>query len=154
MHQICYCLLRMDDNGDAQFDDELLNSTTQVYADAIGIEKDTASKRGTAAKFGVNDLLKQPSPRLFSSHIRYKNLPPSLSKAGKVVMISRNPKDALVSAFFFYKKLWDDAANNGMDPKGFEERVGKGMAHHYKLYNEIVTESEFGYCDWYTWHEE
>jgi hypothetical protein len=157
MHQICYCLLRMDEHGECEFGDLVIGSTTQVYPDAIGVDKDPTSS-GSPKKFGVNDLLRQPRPRLISSHIRAGNLPPSLGSAGKLVMISRNPKDALISAFFFFTKLWKmmEAAgpSANMSAEGFKSRVGKGLEHFYEIYNEVyeTKEGQYAYGDYYTWH--
>ncbi|CAI9299704.1 unnamed protein product [Lactuca saligna] len=48
------------------------------------------------------------SPRLFSSHIPYRTLPKSILESGcRLVYMCRNPKDALVSWFYFANKLTD-----------------------------------------------
>ena len=115
LHQILFCLLRMSEDG--TFPRELegwLGSSGQVYPDGI-----PAAPPGVPNKFSgstVHDMAEQESPRLFTTHIRAGNLPPSLltgaddaigstGGAGRMVVICRNPKDACVSGYYFAKKL-------------------------------------------------
>jgi hypothetical protein len=58
--------------------------------------------------WSVADLIAQPAPRLFSSHIKAANLPTSLASPGsqaRLVLCTRCPKDALLSGYFFVEKL-------------------------------------------------
>ena len=68
-------------------------------------------------------VLKQDSPRLFTTHIRSGNLPPALTGvvdptasgpaaapradggSGRLIVIARNPKDAIISGYYFAEKL-------------------------------------------------
>ena len=51
-------------------------------------------------------LLEQmPSPRTFMTHYQLELLPDSLNKKAKVVYVARNPKDVLVSLYYFHKKI-------------------------------------------------
>ena len=132
LHQILFCLLRMDDEGgfDAPLDDEgrpeMLGSTGQVYPDSVPVKP--ASDPGSQATPGgrggrgggggrggrgggrggrggrggggigassIEALMAQPEPRLFTTHIRGPMLPPSLQANGRLVVIARNPKDAI-----------------------------------------------------------
>ncbi|PSS08012.1 Cytosolic sulfotransferase [Actinidia chinensis var. chinensis] len=51
-----------------------------------------------------------PSPRLFATHISYISLPMSVLSSGcRIVYICRNPKDVLVSMWYFVANLRDEA---------------------------------------------
>ena len=45
------------------------------------------------------------SPRVLYTHYQRELLPDDLNKKAKVVYVARNPKDVLVSLYYFYKKL-------------------------------------------------
>ncbi|XP_060229628.1 amine sulfotransferase-like isoform X2 [Meriones unguiculatus] len=48
------------------------------------------------------DYVKMPSPRIFTSHLPYYLVPKGLkSKKAKILYIYRNPKDVLISYFYF-----------------------------------------------------
>ncbi|XP_066462968.1 amine sulfotransferase-like isoform X1 [Eleutherodactylus coqui] len=50
------------------------------------------------------DFKSRPSPRLFSSHLPYYLMPrDSRFRMGKIIYVCRNPKDAMVSFYHFYK---------------------------------------------------
>ncbi|XP_060094124.1 sulfotransferase 2B1-like [Heteronotia binoei] len=60
---------------------------------------------------GQETALKYPPPRLLSSHLQFQLFPKSfLHSKAKVIYTSRNPKDVLVSHYYFSKavKLWKD----------------------------------------------
>uniref|UniRef100_A0A670HLK3 Sulfotransferase n=1 Tax=Podarcis muralis TaxID=64176 RepID=A0A670HLK3_PODMU len=65
----------------------------------------------------LQELGKQPSPRIISTHLHYDNIPKSfIEKKVKMLVLFRNPKDAAVSYYHFYNKnpilpdvgSWDD----------------------------------------------
>ncbi|XP_063775401.1 amine sulfotransferase-like [Pseudophryne corroboree] len=52
------------------------------------------------------DFDSRPSPRLFTSHLPYYLMPKDLrNKIGKVIYVSRNPKDVVVSFYYFHKLI-------------------------------------------------
>ncbi|XP_056236940.1 amine sulfotransferase-like isoform X1 [Seriola aureovittata] len=63
-----------------------------------------------------------PSPRLRVTHLQHQFMPPALSQRGKVIYVARNPKDVLVSYFYFHK-----LANMLETPKDFDEFFEKFM---------------------------
>ncbi|KAL6844936.1 hypothetical protein ACP4OV_025595 [Aristida adscensionis] len=58
------------------------------------------------------ELEELPSPRVFACHLPHSMLPMSITEHCRIVYISRNPKDALVSSWLFTKK---SAAAVGVD---------------------------------------
>ncbi|XP_033958680.1 amine sulfotransferase-like [Pseudochaenichthys georgianus] len=64
-----------------------------------------------------------PSPRMRVSHLQHQFMPSALSqKKGKVIYVARNPKDILVSYFYFHK-----LAKMLETPKDFDDFFEKFM---------------------------
>ncbi|TKS81540.1 Amine sulfotransferase [Collichthys lucidus] len=64
-----------------------------------------------------------PSPRLRVTHLQHHFMPAALSqRKGKVIYVARNPKDVLVSYFYFHK-----VANMLETPKDFDDFFEKFM---------------------------
>ncbi|XP_046448153.1 sulfotransferase 1 family member D1-like isoform X7 [Daphnia pulex] len=51
----------------------------------------------------VEKLEQMPSPRVLQSHLPFQLLPTRLLNTAKVIYVARNPKDAIVSFFYFHK---------------------------------------------------
>ncbi|KAM4040979.1 amine sulfotransferase-like isoform 1-T3 [Anomaloglossus baeobatrachus] len=71
-----------------------------------GTEQITNIERAPSIEYNIYnvDFKSRPSPRLFSSHLPYYLMPKDLrSRMGKIISVSRNPKDVLVSFYHFYK---------------------------------------------------
>ncbi|XP_069052998.1 amine sulfotransferase-like [Lepisosteus oculatus] len=70
---------------------------------------------------GRPDYNLRPSPRLFASHLTPALLPRGLrEKRAKVVYVMRNPKDAMVS-YFYFSHVWAKLET----PKSFEDFMEK-----------------------------
>lgn len=70
--------------------------------------------------FCAQDLLDQPSPRLFSTHLPPRMLPEALKATGKMVYVLRNPKDAQVSMHYMGgtpEDGWEGSFERLMDPQ-------------------------------------
>jgi hypothetical protein len=108
LHQIVFCMLRMDEHGAFPADTTrpyTLGAKEQVYPDAIGRREPAGG--GVGGPYTLDDMFEQARPRLFTTHIRAPNLPPSLRDSGKLIVMARNPKDALVSGYFFCARAPD-----------------------------------------------
>ncbi|KAM4040984.1 amine sulfotransferase-like isoform 1-T3 [Anomaloglossus baeobatrachus] len=71
-----------------------------------GTEQITNIERAPWIEYNIYnvDFKSRPSPRLFSSHLPYYLLPKDMRfRMGKIIYVSRNPKDVLVSMYHFYK---------------------------------------------------
>merc|ERR1719210_519834 len=129
----------------------MLGGSHQVYPDGIPLSR-PAPGEPPLTRFGgwaFEDMLGQPRPRLFTTHMRAENLPPSLSRRARLVMISRNPKDALVSHYYFLKKIFSE----GKYPQ-LKQHLAGGMAGFYDSFNRTVRAAGPSYGDYYTWHRD
>ncbi|XP_033760688.1 amine sulfotransferase-like [Pecten maximus] len=64
----------------------------------------------------VDFLEKLPSPRILASHMTFDRLPRQVREGkGKVVVVSRNPKDAAVSLYHFLMKINQSAFKGSWD---------------------------------------
>ena len=156
----------MDSTGQFATPEQLLlGSCSQVYPDSMPVRFAANEAAGSAhdhcrdfgfastGRWCFEDMLQQPAPRLFSTHVRAQNLPSSLRKGqGRLILISRNPKDAIVSAHFFSKKL---AAQAGPGVVGPDVATGS-MQNTCDAWNACHSEEpEVGaYGDYYAWHRE
>jgi hypothetical protein len=124
MWKILHSLLRMDKSGalptEGKFNRE---EDFQQYWDFLPIDPPppTKSEDGTEQPpgFCARDLLEQPSPRLFSTHLPPRMLPDALKATGKLVYVLRNPKDAQVSMHYMGGPPddgWEGTFERLMDP--------------------------------------
>uniref|UniRef100_A0A8C5QPM1 Sulfotransferase n=1 Tax=Leptobrachium leishanense TaxID=445787 RepID=A0A8C5QPM1_9ANUR len=72
-----------------------------------------------------NDPAARPSPRLFTTHLPYSLVPQDLTKKGKVIYVTRNPKDVMTSMYHFI-----DLVSFKMKPN-FETFMEIFLAGHY-----------------------
>merc|ERR1712216_382559 len=87
---------------------------------------------------------------------------------GRLVIVSRNPKDALVSGFFFLKKLQEKRFPDGKpvvkptkDGRFWTFRpnpIAENMERYYQSFNAVGSSNAaaagYGYGDYYTWRKE
>lgn len=60
------------------------------------------------AGFSHTFLQEMPSPRVFHSHLHCDHLPENLNKKAKIIYVMRNPKDIVVSYYFYAKSVPGD----------------------------------------------
>ncbi|OQR84683.1 AP-4 complex subunit mu-1 [Achlya hypogyna] len=101
LHKILYLLTRLNDKGLAAETDTSVIAQGQFYPEWMH------DKTGHPPfpDHTLDEVLYQPSPRIFSSHMRADMVP---AIAGRVVCMLRNPKDAYVSLHFMRNKLSGD----------------------------------------------
>ncbi|EEF35874.1 Flavonol 4'-sulfotransferase, putative [Ricinus communis] len=90
-------------HGDSDDEDLLIKGVPHAYAPNLEnqIYQDSLHPDLSSAALGM------PSPRLFHTHVPYNSLPHSIKKANcKIVYITRNPKDTLVSLWYFFNKIF------------------------------------------------
>ena len=159
LHSILFCLLRMDDRGEFPAPlEELAGARGQIYPDGVPVSLrgagDEAPHPGPQPRRGsIEALLEQPNPRLFTSHIRANQLPVALRENGRLVMIARNPKDALVSAWFFQQMLNE----TGFFPERNDTGVERGLEGAFEDYLESIPESEIprgAYGDYWKYYRD
>eukprot|EP01062_Namystynia_karyoxenos_P028208 TRINITY_DN21414_c0_g3_i2.p1 TRINITY_DN21414_c0_g3~~TRINITY_DN21414_c0_g3_i2.p1 ORF type:complete len:1491 (+),score=369.84 TRINITY_DN21414_c0_g3_i2:86-4474(+) len=111
VNRILFCLLRM--NADGEFPPWLdlgtaLGYSVQVYPDWVPLDRPAdpdwpgIGPGGVMGKLTWGDLMTQPRPRLFSTHAPAALLPASLAQgSGRLVYVTRNPKDTMCSLHYF-----------------------------------------------------
>lgn len=121
MWKILHSLLRMDEEGglptEGKFNRE---EDFQQYWDFLPINTSPVDEGSEQPPgFCAQDLLDQPSPRLFSTHLPPRMLPDALKSTGKLVYVLRNPKDAQVSMHYMGGAPddgWEGSFQRLMDP--------------------------------------
>lgn len=150
MNQIILFLVRSNEHGSlSKAIKEYIGGSMQVYPD--GVPHSTPGKFFGGATF--DDLLAQPSPRLFTTHAKAADLP-VLKRGGRLVLIARNPKDALISQFFFFKKM---AGGTRLHPDGnpvMKKAVAGGLEAAYDAYLEPIHSADSTYGSFWEYYRD
>ena len=94
-HALAFHLCRSDEDGSLPYD------ATRVVGGRGPVLPDTPPTR-----WSLSDVERQDAPRVFSSHAAVADLPASFAASGaRLIVVDRDPRDALVSAFFRLKRL-------------------------------------------------
>ena len=94
-HALAFHLCRSDEDGSLPYD------ATRVVGGRGPVLPDTPPTR-----WSLSDVERQDAPRVFSSHAAVADLPASFASSGaRLIVVDRDPRDALVSAFFRLKRL-------------------------------------------------
>lgn len=119
VNKIIHCLLRMDDEGNLPDIANDWGKCGQVYPEwlpaAIPEDPDWpgVGPGGMLGKLCFADLVAMPKPRLFSTHCpAVELLPQSLQQTGRLVYVTRNPKDCLNSLHYFRGEAKDGWTGN------------------------------------------
>ena len=147
--KILHSLLRMDDEGNlppsGKFNRE---EDYQQYWDFLPLSPPPAEKDedGNDKPPGIcaQDLLDQPSPRLFSTHMPPRMLPEELKSTGKMIYVLRNPKDAQVSLHYMGKPPEDGWAGSFERLVDAESQQVYGTMASHVLETEAYIAAHFG----------
>lgn len=140
-NKIINLLLHGIDNDGKAVPNEGINSSGQVYPDAIPLKRVTADpdpsdfRRNFFGDWGFEDLVNQPSPRLFSTHFAGEDLLPAQLLApganGRLVVVLRNLKDVLSSLHFFRGEAKDGWLGNEHGPGSLARFIAPDSPNAY-----------------------
>ena len=92
--------------------------------------------------FCWDDLVNQPSPRLFSTHVTSKFLPEDLKTRAKMIYVTRNPKDCLNSLHYFRGEAKDGWTGNEHGP-GSLRRFLDGVNAYGDFFHHICDADDY-----------
>ncbi|CAK4666612.1 unnamed protein product [Aphanomyces euteiches] len=104
LQKILYLLTRLDETGDFPPTYDSAKDTValgQFYLDWMHRDKG----HGPYPDNTIDDIVNQPSPRIFSTHLRPEMVPPHVADKARVVYMLRNPKDTFVSFHHMVAKM-------------------------------------------------
>mmetsp|Transcript_42008 Transcript_42008/g.121804 ORF Transcript_42008/g.121804 Transcript_42008/m.121804 type:complete len:352 (-) Transcript_42008:292-1347(-) len=148
VNKIIHCLLRMDEQGKMEAIPGDLGASGQIYPEWLPekVPEDPewagVGPGGLMGKICFADLVAQPRPRLFSTHLPGKLLPESLARRGRVVYVLRNPKDCLNSLHYFRGAAKDDWLGNEHGP-GSLARFMSGVNAYGSFFDHVASTAEF-----------
>ncbi|TYI24025.1 hypothetical protein ES332_A06G204700v1 [Gossypium tomentosum] len=122
---LCFSILQKEENA-ARLNEETLAKTPPRPALQVFTAKPPP------------DVSAMESPRLFHTHLPYTALPDSIKTSNcKLVYITRNPKDTLVSMWHFFNKL----RTPEQGPYPFEQAFGSfinGISHFGPFFDHVL----------------
>ncbi|MBA0728920.1 hypothetical protein Golax_004637 [Gossypium laxum] len=142
---LCFSILQKDENA-ARLDEQTLAKTEEddphhrrdplvdnhpaVYVQTLEIQVFTAKP--------PPDVSAMKSPRLFHTHLPYTALPDSIKTSNcKLVYITRNPKDTLVSMWHFFNKLRTPEQGPYPFEQAFESFIN-GVSHFGPFFDHVL----------------
>ncbi|GLT50050.1 hypothetical protein SLA2020_235620 [Shorea laevis] len=119
-----------DENFHKADEDPLVKNHPAFYVQTLEVQVFTAKP--------PPDVSAMQSPRLFHTHLPYSELPDSIKESNcKIVYITRNPKDTLVSIWHFFNQL----RTPEQGPYPFErafECFCKGVSHFGPFFEHVL----------------
>jgi len=121
----------------------LANSSSdgQIYVEGLPLKKPD-TKHGIFGFWSIEDMVNQPGPRLFSTHLPARMLPRKLKERGRMVYVLRNPKDAMTSLHFFLGVAKDDWLGNEHGPGSFNRFLAKDCPNAFGSFFDYVEEMD------------
>ncbi len=160
-HKILWSLLHgFDDAGApvASSATKSIGASGQVYPEALPLDSPSspasdeppkeAMRRGFFGDWSYGELLEQPEPRLFSTHLfGSEYLPASLvdagpEGAGRLVIVLRNLKDVLVSLHYFRGEPKDGWLGNEHGPGSLARFIEPDCPNAYGSVFRVVRDSD------------
>ncbi|MBA0875431.1 hypothetical protein Goshw_015549 [Gossypium schwendimanii] len=142
---LCFSILQKDGNaarlngetvGKTEEDDPrhirdpLVDNHPAVYVQTLEVQVFTAKP--------PPDVSAMESPRLFHTHLPYTALPDSIKTSNcKLVYITRNPKDTLVSMWHFFNKLRTPEQGPYPFEQAFESFIN-GVSHFGPFFDHVL----------------
>ena len=93
-------------------------------------------------QFCWDDLVNQASPRLFSTHTEVGLLPRELQHKGRLIYVTRNPKDCLNSLHYFRGEAKDGWTGNEHGP-GSLRRFLDGVNAYGSFFKHICDADDY-----------
>lgn len=133
---LCFSILHEETLGKTEEDDPLhhrdplVDNHPAVYVQTLEVQVFTAKP--------PPDISGMKSPRLFHTHLPYTALPDSIKTSNcKLVYITRNPKDTLVSMWHFFNKLRTPEQGPYPFEQAFESFIN-GVSHFGPFFDHVL----------------
>ncbi|MBA0820248.1 hypothetical protein Gohar_022129, partial [Gossypium harknessii] len=121
---------KTEEDDRRQIRDPLVDNHPAVYVQTLEVQVFTAKP--------PPDVSAMESPRLFHTHLPYTALPDSIKTSNcKLVYITRNPKDTLVSMWHFFNKLRTPEQGPYPFEQAFESFIN-GVSHFGPFFDHVL----------------